>query len=153
MKRLIIVRHGDYTGRGGRDCMLNENGKSQMLALRVALLPYLTGGSVAMLSSDFPRNVQSAEILVGDLPITIEQFPLLVSGGDVDEKSEEACELIKQYEEVDTVCVITHQEYTEELPTCFMRQRWGMNVRGQKADYGKAWLIDMEKQTKNLLPQ
>lgn len=148
MKSLIIVKHGVYQGRGGSGCPLADLGRQQISSLRDAVLPYLQVPTVA-LSSPFLRTKQSAEILVGDLPIALEITELLESGGGVPTNCAAVWERIKDVPD-GTVLLVTHFEYGYALPNYIAKYVWNRSYRSPELPNGRAWVLDMQEKTVRL---
>ncbi len=157
VKRIIIARHGS----GWTD--LDEFGLRQTEKLALAVKASLNGGGVALLSSTAPKAEQSAEIFSGILDIPFERHELLWAGFDSPGRNRRngdpvgltaALQLIEA-SEMETVILITHLEYTRELPRA-VKDR----LLGDGADFpfealkaGQAWVIDCEAKTCTRLPE
>ncbi|EFK95845.1 protein containing Phosphoglycerate mutase // Nucleotidyltransferase [sediment metagenome] len=121
MKRLIIARHGEYD----HEMNLSTYGKEQMRKLAQTLIPYATEGTLCVLSSTAPRAIQSAEVLGQALHTEPETYESLWSETDRPTQLNAVLALIGEHENCDTLIIVTHLEYTEELPQYFAREVLG----------------------------
>ncbi len=142
MKNIIIVRHGKY----GRDGNLNEEGQSQIRSLAENIREHL-GYSNIIISSPAPIARQSADILADIFGITLEEHKVLYSKGYESVNLGETFELIESKKEVDTIIVVTHLEYTEELPSCLANELFRKKIESEAVEKGHAWLLDCIDET------
>ncbi len=146
MKKLIIVRHGAYDENSGD---LNGPGRNQIEALGVEIKAKHTNGvKPLILTSTVTRAVQSAEILGQILETAIEPNEVLWSSSNRSPKVDEVLELLLSHEENDVVILVTHLEYTEELPPAFgSRVLEVTDFPSSAIEKGEAWIINCESRT------
>jgi phosphohistidine phosphatase SixA len=140
MKKIIIIRHGLYSGED-----LNEAGKMQMQKL-ASTLSWVNPSTTAMLSSSAPRASQSAKILSESLLLSFSEHEILWSDNQHDYNVAKAFELIRA-QIAETVIVVTHLEYTEELPWFLCEKILGSAgiMKGYRDLYkGEMVVIDLE---------
>jgi phosphohistidine phosphatase SixA len=102
---------------------------------------------VALYSSPFHRNIQTAEILLKeiDAPVDIVRVEELISGGAAYYDGEKALKKVLQIDAA-TVIAITHKELTSEIPLAYGKQV-GSRLECRDLNYGSAWVIDAEAKT------
>ena len=149
MKRLIVVRHGEYGDNGG----LNTNGQAQIDALADRLHRLIDRASVLILSSTAVRARESAKILAkafgGGI---IEDYEVLWSESRHPEDLPAALALVKSRQDLaDVIILVTHLEYTELLPAYFCRMVLDIHRPSQSLRNGRAWVIDCELKTLELV--
>ena len=121
MSRLAIVRHGKY----GSDYRLNDQGRAQIQTLAERLnQSFDYEQEIALvLSSIAPRAIDTAEIIAQILQAPVETHELLWSENSHPENLEEAYKLVQSSRNrADLLVLVTHYEYTEELPALFGRR-------------------------------
>ncbi len=142
LELVAIVRHGEYD-----TYYLNPRGEAQMRALATGLLPLVGGRKLAVISSTIRRAVQSACLLAEGLgaprPILYE---VLVSHDECRPDLPVAYALITRESEAGAaaVIVVTHMEYTEELPS-FVCQQLGISGvhLPRRLQKGQAWILNV----------
>ncbi len=147
MKRLVIVRHGEY---GAMD-HLNDNGKKQITQLTANPRLQKTE-KVTIFSSPARRAKESAEILGIFFGVKAEEHAGLYD--DSLPAFERTLNLIRsKKDEVDTVILVTHLEYTKFFPSYFAKMELGVSSfpPEKSVSYGRAWEIDCEHKTLTLL--
>lgn len=150
MQNLAIIRHGDY----GSDDRIDQDGKRQMLRLSEKLEPVIHGGTTVILSSTAPRALDSAAVLAEALGgIPVEQHPLLWSDNRHREDVPAALKLLASAgDQANSILVVTHLEYTEELPARFSQERqWPIPLRYSEIRKGCAVLLDCVGKTAQYL--
>lgn len=142
MKNLIIARHGLCAEDGNLDVC----GKSQIVKLSIKLELVLTGGVVCVLSSTVDRAVQSARIISWSFGVAeAEAYEILVSP-PVDLGA--VYRLVSQFKGLCThLIIVTHSEYTKDLPAYFGRVALGVSFESHPLQPGQAWVIDCEEKT------
>jgi phosphohistidine phosphatase SixA len=155
MKKLVIVRHGDY----GFDGSLSTKGKAQMKQLAESLRSQLGGGKTIILFSTAPRGEQSARILAAELGITeLEPHEVLWSDRENGRSAHPAktLALVRSKKELyDIVVLVTHYEYAEEFPMYFSQCEFdGLLFICVEIKKAEAWVIDCEtRQRVRVKPQ
>ncbi len=155
MKKLVIVRHGDY----GFDGSLSKTGRGQMERLARGLRSRLGGGKAIILFSTAPRGEQSARILGVELGITeLEPHEVLWSDRDNGRSAHpaETLALVRsKKDQYDIVILVTHYEYAEEFPMYFSNFEFdGLLFTCAEIKKGEAWVIDCEtRQRVKVKPQ
>lgn len=146
MKRLVICRHGEY-GYGGR---LDNEGKSQIRSLSGRLRQIFNpdNETALILSSTAPRAVDSATILAEAIKAPVEKYPDLWSDSNHDEDIDAVLRLIKAVQSrADMVVIVTHLEYTEDLPVYIGRRELGKRLRRKALDKGEGIVLDYRNKT------
>jgi phosphohistidine phosphatase SixA len=142
MKKLVIVRHGDY----GLDRCLNEFGKKNINNLAKQLKRRINSDSLMILSSPLERAKESAEIIAANFKVSFKENRILCSGGGYSENFPGLLKLIRNLQyDVDVLILVTHFEYTEGFPSYFGQQELGVNFLTRGISKGKAWEIDCVK--------
>ena len=149
MKKLVIVRHGDY----GFDDSLSTKGKAQMKRLAENLRPELDGRKTIILFSTAPRGEQSARILGAELEITAcEPHEVLWSDRENARSPHPAKTLAlirSKKEQYGIVILVTHYEYAEEFPMYFSQFEFdGLLFPCVEIKKGEAWVIDCGSRTR-----
>lgn len=146
MKRLIIVRHGDYENYVGN---LTGVGRKRIEILARRLAPFVFG-KVAMLSSTAIRALETAEVLAVTLGGRgIKTYDALLSSpGKCNLKG--ALYAVKQAEKevgAETFILSTHYEHAQFLPQYFGEKELGVTFEAREIERGEAWVIDCETKT------
>ncbi len=131
MKKVIIVRHGDYDGNH----RLSPTGENQMKKLAQLIEPHLLPNTI-FLSSTAPRADDSSRVLATALKLKYKSFPELHSGNDspVGQDNQRAINLINdeaKKNQADCVIVLTHLEYASVLPYKFRADNYRSINKGQ----------------------
>jgi phosphohistidine phosphatase SixA len=150
MKKIIIARHGHYSGRD-----LDQCGRGEMKAMGEALASLLGAHSIRVVSSTAPRALQSAEILSDRLSVPVEEHRFLWTGPDSPRGCladlNAALQLVKTAGE-DSMIIVTHLEFTDTLPWFLGKHLLGNDhfPRGN-INKGQACVIDCETKTWTML--
>ncbi len=128
MKKLVIIRHGDYDANGH----LSEEGIDQITALAQLLKKEVAGRSVLILSSIADRASESATIIADTLGISFESHRLLWSEKRRPVDFPALLRLIREREnEVEFIVLVTHREYCEDFPLFFRSSMKGKPLEKQ----------------------
>ncbi|MCX6812263.1 MAG: histidine phosphatase family protein [Candidatus Berkelbacteria bacterium] len=151
MKKLVIVRHGDYCYSDGEN-VLSHAGEDQIRELIEKLVAenviINSGGELVILSSTARRAVDSAKIIAEALGVRCNFNEILWSESFRIENLPGALELVRQLESADTVIMVTHYKYTKYFPQYFGQEYLGVNSFPMSvAGKGRAWVIDCETKT------
>lgn len=142
MKKLVVVRHGQY----GHDDHLNEVGRYWIKHLAKTLGVHLNGGSVLLLTSPADRARESAEIIGAHFGVELEEHDVLWSEGIHPEDFPSALKLVQSRQrEVDTLILVTHLEYVRGFPSYFARQELRVEIKCHPIEKGEAWVVDCEQ--------
>jgi len=152
MEKLFIVRHGSYYPNGG---CLTSSGQEDIQLLSKKIGRMCKGLKVRILTSPAPRGLESAKIIAKQLHIKVEPHEVLWSepGSGHDCDIEETLKLIQKVSATDVVILVTHLEYTDDLPHNFGHQVLGVTNFPffQEINKGCAWFIDCVKKTCELV--
>lgn len=146
MKKLIVVRHGDY----GFDNHLNEKGEGQMKRISEKLREHIKGLSVYILSSSADRARESTEALSRELDIGFEFNELLWSDEEHGWSNEALLDLIRTKTRVDVIVLVTHYEYANDFPRYFAMFQLKVEDASpfcKRVEKGEAVVIDCEALT------
>ena len=150
MKRVVLVRHGEY----GPDDHLDERGYRQLTDLCLSLDGYFRAwGRIQLLTSTADRAMESAEILARVLPARPEALDLLWSERSHPEDLAGLFRLLEDRADLaDTFVLVTHFEYVNEFPSFFASQKWGRPLLPDEASVtrltgkGRALILDCTTQ-------
>lgn len=143
MKRLIVVRHGDYQG----DMTISDLGVRQMRKLARQLRRHVEGNVVRVLTSTAPRATGSARVLVEELSLSgyIEALVLWKDNEHWSDVEEALGFVREQFQGVDVLIVVTHLDHAEELPGLFAKKVLGRpNFDQVGLKKGQAVIVDSE---------
>lgn len=143
LKKLIVVRHGDYGGLG-----LTELGKRQIDALTRALSAILTGSKILLLSSTASRAKETSLILAAGLGgLKFDEYACLYAK-DKDLSSAEVESVSKLIEEnteaYDVIILSTHMEFIDQFPTAWGGKHGFQIPLRNRTPNGYARIIDVE---------
>ncbi len=150
LKRLFILRHGPYEGRGS----LTTKGREQIgrLGQKLRAAHGLNPSGTIVICSSELRTLKTAQ----ELMISLSTDPIertteichkeLFSNESIcDYRS--ALELVKKYgEETENLIVVTHYEMVEKLTLSFgsfLEEYFHI----YNVEYGEGWFIDCDKKT------
>lgn len=140
MKRLILVRHGDY----GNDKHLNLTGRNQMINLAFKIRGIIEGTTALILSSPVTRARESAEVLTELLGIASEVNGLVTYGREL----VQLLKLVKtKGRAVDVLILVTHLPLIERFPSYFGKHELGLTIPLQSLDKGGALVIGCDEGT------
>lgn len=148
---MYIVRHGDYSGTH-----LNSIGKIQLEALAKDLKIQLEGINTPprIFTSVATRAIQSANIIaeaLGTEMIEPCHFLWTGPGGNLYCQLNSTIDLIDRKRD-EVVIIVTHLEYTEELPSFFASRIWNNHGFPKMAiAKGEAWYLDCKDKTITLM--
>lgn len=141
MKKLIVIRHGDYDF----DLRLNEVGRAQVLGLARSILAHAEG-SILILSSVALRALESAEIIQSVVGGQIEEHKVLWSERGHPEDFPSALKLVRErMESAGTIILVTHLEYAHDFPSYFLSEELNRSHGTIIVEKGEGVVIDYEK--------
>lgn len=141
MKRLILVRHGDYSGGA-----LTDYGRKQMQELAPVLANSVVG-NMLLVSSPIRRAKESATILAEYFRVPIDEHEVWEAGGHSSD-NDGAFQFIADVDaNIDTLVVVTHLPFLESFPTYFGKRSLDVSLPSGGADKGQAQVIDCEMKT------
>lgn len=144
LKKLFIVRHGDYLSSGEEG--LSPLGIRQMESIGAEIkTQHINGTKPRIITSTATRAKQSADILTRILEVEAEEHEVLWSENRRPPQVKKVFDLI-DLDGPEVVIMVTHLEYTELLPLYFGVYALG----GSKLPYreirkGSAYVIDCEE--------
>lgn len=129
---VVIVRHAEKAQDDPKDPSLNEAGRARAEALASALD---SAGVGAVYSTQYKRNVQTAEPLAKRLGLAVTQKPI---GGDTAAHSKEMAREVLAREKGKTVLVVGHSNTVPDLVKAFS----GSTVEPlTEADYDRIFIV------------
>ncbi len=146
MKKLIIIRHGDYSGNN-----LTSNGQRQIENLATKLKKFINNDSVTIITSPVRRAYESAEILSSFFKTEPEPNHILWPSFGCLKDCEKALSLIRSNKEKrDVLIVVTHYEYMKSLPVYFAEKELDVDLKPVVFNYeildtGEGWVIDCQQ--------
>ena len=144
MRTLIIVRHGRQDSNGD----LSVFGRLDVGVLADRLTQNINGAStIRILTSPAEYALATAAILGSALRADeVRAQAILRTKGDGKHNVDllGAVDLIHQNTDVDVLILVTHSEYTTNLPSYFFMQEWHLAKRSHYIDKNEAWLINMD---------
>ena len=149
MKKLILVRHGQYDNSGH----LTDNGREQIKMLTKKLMQYTEDDmSVLVLASPAQRTYESAEIISKLFDIESEtQDDLLSDGLNSPMNLDRLYKRIKSIDKADVIILVTHFDYVADFPNYFSEMEWGIKLPSVEIGRGEAWIVDCEQKTLTLV--
>jgi phosphohistidine phosphatase SixA len=147
MKKLVLVRHGEYSTIDGQ-YILNEEGRQQIAVLAPKLRALIGDQRVALHTSWAARAAASAAILADALGVTFEEHRELWSGGDgighYPDTEAMVWQIVEWAEEYDVLILVTHLEFVERLPNKFANVVFKTAIREVHIPKGHAGVIDCD---------
>lgn len=145
MKKLIIVRHGDYDKKTGE---LTDAGKWSIEKLAGKLSAHISG-PLSIITSPAKRARDSASIIAQiNVANSMEQDELLFSDPDVSENCGALYNLLnRRQNEADTFLIVTHYEYLKYFPGYFGKKLLSVKFETSIVRRGEALVIDCERKT------
>ena len=155
MKHLVIIRHGSY----GDDHRLSAEGKKQIASIALHLSKSISGANSVILTSPAPRALDTADIIQQSLGIkNYVEIPFFWSDRTApaptyykDPNPLKVMDIIQQYENNETVIVVSHFELVNQFPNFFARNTLGKDWNLPELEKGQAIDIDIEKKTFKVL--
>ena len=149
MKKLIIVRHGDYLPDGN----LSEFGERQLLDLAWKINRLVEGDSAVLISSTAPRAEQSADLLHPRVQgiTSYTKNPIFWSEAHRQPNIEAGLQIIEE-QTADVVIIVTHFEWGQDLPTAFAERFLQTRFPLKQLNKAQAWVIDCEAKTRVRIP-
>lgn len=147
MKKIYVVRHGEY--EGARDGPLTFPARAVINRLAEKIKGEMLGRDekVIIFSSNTARTRMTAEIIAKQFnKISIEYSKLLAATEIVNVDG--ICALIKEHEEhCDTLILVTHAEVANDFPFYYANTVWGETVRSPVLNKGEALVMDCQAKT------
>lgn len=141
MKRLILVRHGDYF-----DGALSDYGREQMQELAPALANNVVG-NMLLVSSPIQRAKESATILAEYFHIPVNEHEVWEAEGNWSD-DDGAFQFIAGIDtNISTLVVVTHLPFLESFPTYFGKRALDVSLPSGGVNKGQAQVIDCEMKT------
>jgi len=144
MKKIIyFVRHGIYD-RDSQEKRLTAWGVTQITSLGQVLLDEcgrVDPANIYLLSSTAPRCRHSSEIICGMLDIVPEFHDILWIGSDCPEGVHQSCQAVLDLimgvpENIEILIVVTHLEYSSDVPPLYCQKAFGTSPRFYRGEYG-----------------
>ena len=152
MKRLFLVRHGNYNSEG-----LTDDGREQVTRLAESIRPLAIGTSYVM-SSPIKRALQSAEIVARALGIAdIEQVPFFHQDEfyhRVPGHLEKAMQIVTERAGmVDNLVVVAHLPLVEDFTPYFAKSSETPFEFYATPRKGEGYCVDIEEKKTTRLPE
>lgn len=149
MKKLILVRHGQYDNSGH----LTENGREQIKMLTGKLIGYIKDDmSVIVLASPAERTHESAEIIGKVFDVELEIHDDLLSDGlNHPMNLDRLYKHVKSMDKADIIILVTHFDYVADFPNYFSKMEWGIRLPSTEIGKGEAWVVDCIQKTLTLV--
>lgn len=149
MKKLITVRHGDYSGEH-----LTERGRQNIDKLGQRLKILLAGQTVLILSSSATRAVESAEILSTLLEAPCEVHDALYF--EEPEKSgtyPETDKLVGINEsDYEIIILVAHVGLTSSYPAQYAKEKLQLELKPIELSKGEGYMLDLDTKMVAFLP-
>jgi len=146
MKKLILVRHGNYIGRGDFENPLSEEVCEQIKILSEKIKSVINNGSVLIFSSPAIRTLQSAEIISNKLSVGFEKHEALFYNEFL-----EILDLLDNNNNIDLIILVAHLEEVVDFQKFFNKKRFNSSLPFVSAQKGEAIIIDCENKTTELI--
>jgi len=144
MKKLIVVRHGEY----GPTISLNNLERNQIGSLTDRLHRLVDGASILLLSSTALRASESADILGKAFHVEVESHYFLWSANRYKVDFPAVLELVQSRQDMaDVIILVTHLEYVEGFPAYFCERVLGIRCYTHSIGKGQAVVIDCQNKT------
>jgi len=141
MKKLILVRHGDYVGSA-----LTDYGRKQMQKLAPALARYVVG-NMYFVTSPIERAKESAAILAEYFKVPVFNHRIWSAEGNWS-NNEGAFQYIDYMNtSIDTFVVVTHLPFLESFPAYFGKKALDVLFHNGGVNKGQAQVIDCQMKT------
>lgn len=141
MKRLILVRHGDYVGS-----TLTDFGCQQMHELAPVLANSIVG-NMLLVSSPIRRAKESATILAEHFNVPVHEHQVWEAEGDRSD-NDGAFQFIDGIDvNIDTLVVVTHLPFLQSFPSYFGKKALDVSLPYGGVEKGQAQVIDCEMKT------
>ncbi len=145
MKRLILVRHGDYV-----DGSLTVFGRQQMQELACALAHSVVG-NMLLVSSTIQRAKESAAILAEFFQVPVMEHGVWAAPGDTS-NNDGALQFIGSIDtNIDTLMVVTHLPFLQSFPAFFGKEALNVSFSSSWVEKGQAQVIDCMMKTMTLV--
>ena len=145
MHYLVVVRHGEYNKRTSH---LNAAGRAQIRAVTSKISWLAPRPRLKIFCSSAQRTRESATVISRGLGVEVAQRQFLRSMTDLTERQiQQALSLVRRHQYLDMLVLITHLEFTRDLPDYVSREFFGIPFPRQEVAKGGAWLIDFEHRT------
>lgn len=141
MKRLILVRHGDYAGS-----TLTDYGRKQIQELAPALANHVVG-NMLLVSSAIQRAKESATILAEHFHVPVNEHRVWEAEGEWGDNVGALQFLAGVDANIDTLVVVTHLPFLQSFPAHFGRNTLGVSFPYGGVEKGQAQVIDCEMKT------
>lgn len=141
MKRLILVRYGNYVGSS-----LTDSGRKQIRNLIPALVESVVG-NILLVCSPVQRAKESATILAEHFKIPIIENPVWKAEGDWSDDVGAFASIADIDPSVDTLVVVTHMPFMYSFPPYYGIKALGVPLHYGAVEKGEAQVIDCEKKT------
>jgi phosphohistidine phosphatase SixA len=149
MKKLILVRHGQYDKTGH----LNDAGREQINKLAGELKQLIDKNlSILVLTSPTDRTRGSAEIIANFFGVKLEEEKAFLSNGLLHPMNlSKALEVVKSKDKYDVIIIVTHFDYVADFPGYFSERELGVKLSSIEIGKGEAWVVDCVKKTLTLV--
>ncbi len=149
MKKLIVVRHGQYDNTGH----LSDAGHEQIRVLASKLKKLIDENmSIVVLTSPASRARESADIISNVLGVKTEESDVLLSEGILHPMNlSRALEFVKSKDKTDIIILVTHFDYVADFPKYFSEKELGIELLSIEIGKGEAWVVDCLKRTLTLI--
>ena len=145
IKKLILVRHGQYDNAGH----LTDYGREKIKILAKKLKQLVDDEMlVVVLASPAERTSESAEVISKMFGVEFEKTDSLLSEGALYPMNlSRALELVKSKDKADIIILVTHFDYVADFPKYFSERELGITLPSIEIGKGEAWVVDCLKKT------
>ena len=149
MNTLIIARHAQH-----QSDLLTDTGMEQIRSLGRKLQERLAGKKILILTSTALRARRSANVLKKEFfpEVEVEPHEVLWSENSHPHDYKGLTALIDtKVNDADVLLLVTHYEYVDGYATYYGRNRLQAELKSKLIENGRAWLIDTEAKTIELI--
>lgn len=149
MKKLIVLRHGDYNAAGD----LSPLGKQQMERM-AEKIPDLVAdcSSIRVFSSPAKRALQSAEVIAAKLGLSAEKDSVFYSADGKSNTQGALGFILSLPAETDGAIIVTHAELASEIPFYYAYQILKLpKMEYRVVSRGCGIILDLEAKTSKLI--
>jgi len=144
MKKLILVRHGEY--EENEEMNLSQEGRKQIESLAEKLSAVTNGNPPLILVSPTTRTIESAEIISKKLDAIVEKYKALYIGNRTG--FSKFLEILHERLDNEIIIAVTHLEFCEGFPKYFGREYLeGIEFESERVEVGEACVVDIETKT------
>lgn len=145
MKKLVLVRYGEYDSAGH----INDVGRMNMQSAAGYIVDHTKTNSMIVVAANIPRAIESARVLAATLslmePVVVDELYAAAEDQRLPDCSVAYDKLVQLAGSLEVVVAVVSREYIESLPPYIAGHVFGeVEFASASLERGEALMVDLE---------